>query len=95
MAETTDHCTACHETFPETETIIHPDGEDECPRCHRIGMTIAVGDAGVCPGCDWDQQLGHNCFSECFEQICKPGNIGTPYAYCGKCDHYFEAERRG
>lgn len=34
-------------------------------------------------------------FKECFHQVCRPGNFGTPYAYCGKCDHHFKAEQEG
>ncbi len=25
-----------------------------------------------------------------FSQHCRPENEGTPYAYCGKCEKYFE-----
>lgn len=52
-----DHCTACHETFDESETIIHQNGADECPYCHEKCMCIGIGDNDVCPGCVWDCQL--------------------------------------
>ena len=44
-----DHCTSCHETFTETEAIMHASGEDECPYCHERNCLIC-GDS--CAACD-------------------------------------------
>ena len=52
-----DHCTTCHETFDENETIMHNNGSDECPKCGALNAVIGIGNADVCPACDWDCQL--------------------------------------
>lgn len=40
----------------------------------------------------WSQLVswvfGRTNFEDCFSQICRPP--GMPYAYCGKCDKYFD-----
>lgn len=36
--------------------------------------------------------LGSNAFEDCFRQTCRPENVGSPFAYCGKCQHYFDKE---
>ena len=51
-----DHCTTCHETFDENETIMHDStaivDEDECPYCHDRNCVIG-GDS--CAGCEEEQ----------------------------------------
>lgn len=32
--------------------------------------------------------LGYSKFEDCFNQSCRPPR--APYAYCGKCDKYFQ-----
>lgn len=52
-----DHCTSCHETFDQAETIHHQNGADECPRCHRQLHCIGLADDGTgCPECDDDNE---------------------------------------
>lgn len=46
-----DHCTACHETFPEAATIMQESGADECPKCHRACQVCGLSDGWVCPEC--------------------------------------------
>ena len=56
MTEYFDHCTSCHETFPQEDIIMHESGADECPKCHRENHTCGLFDGWECPTCGANEE---------------------------------------